>query len=1028
MKILLASTASYEPPRGGSTRSNLAWLRALAAAGHQCRVICGFAQDAGTSRDEIVRDGIEIVRIHQLALHAAILGAEVERFGPDFVLASSEDLGHTLLREAHRAAPGRLVYLAHTPQWFPFGPESWHPDPEAASIVRHARAVVAIGHHMAGYIRKNLGRDAAVVHPPIYGSGPWPDCSKPNGAGTVLLVNPCAVKGIRILLGLTDRLPSVRFAALTGWGTTASDRAELARRPNIQFLEPVSSIDEVLEPAAVLLMPSLWYEGFGLIAMEAMLRGLPVLSSDSGGLVEAKQGTNFVVPVRPIGKYFPEVDDTGMPVPDEPPQDLEPWVTALSTLLTDRAAYMDESARSRTAARNFVGNLRPEALGELLTSLGKASPLRILLAHNSLYFPSHGGGDKSNRILMEALAARGHDVRVVARVETFGTAAHERFLAELAERGVTPEATGPRAVRFRRGGVEVHCVTLEPRFRAYFEQQMHDFDPDVILCSTDDPAHLLFEVALHAPRARVVYLVRATIALPFGPDASSPSASRTARLRRADAMVCVSEYVAEYCRREAGLAAVHLPISIMPAGEPQRTGSFDNRFVAMVNPCAVKGISIFAGLAREMPTVEFAAVPTWGTTHEDRDLLESLPNIHVIGPYDDIDELFRQTKVMLIPSVWAEARSRIALESIARGVPTLVSDIGGLPEAICGMETRVSITPVHRYKPLVDENMVPVAEVPPQDIGPWHTALERLLRDRAHYEDVAQRSWQAAARYMKSANEGPFEEFLSRLVRGPKKGAPRPITAESFSPVKKRLLELRLRQRSASRSPWFPQLAEVKKRIFAFGHAGAGALFWREWPEVSPVLLPGREARFHELPFEDMSGLVDELAGAMEPYLDGPFAFFGHSMGAGIAFELTRELRRLGLPLPKALVVSGARAPRLRREHPPVNDIDDQRLLEEVALWGGVPDDPVLRKLLLPVLRADTSLYRRWRPMAGESLAIPIFAYGGESDPQVSRTDLTSWGEETTGGFALRLFPGGHLYLGGARLSVLQALRKDLAI
>jgi len=1027
VKILLASTASYEPPRGGSTRSNLAWLRALVRAGHHCRVVCGFAQDAGPDRDEILRDGIEIVRVRQIALHTAALAIEIERFAPDWVLASSEDLGHTLLREAHRAAPGRLVYLAHTPQWFPFGPESWHPDPEAAAIVKHARAVVAIGRHMAGYIRQHLGREVAVIHPPIYGGGPWPDFAKP-GAGSVLLVNPCAVKGIRILLGLADRLPAVQFTALTGWGTTVRDRADLARRPNIQILDTVPSIDDVLQSASILLMPSLWYEGFGLIAMEAMLRGLPVLASDSGGLAEAKLGTSFVVPVRPIQKYFSEVDDTGMPVPDEPEQDLEPWVKALRALLEDRAAYTEESRRSRAAAENFVRALRPEALGHLLAMLGQATPLRILLAHNSLYFPSHGGGDKSNRILMKALAARGHEVRVVARVETFGAAAHERFLQDLADRGVTPDAVGPTAVLFHRGGVEVHCVTRDPRFRSFFETQIHEFDPNIILCSTDDPAHLLFEVALHAPRARVVYLVRATIALPFGPDASSPNASRTVRLQRADAVVTVSEYVAEYCQREGNLDAVHLPISIMPAGDPPRLGSFENPYVVMVNPCAVKGISIFAALAREMPHVEFAAVPTWGTTKDDRSMLESLPNVRLIGPYDDIDELFRQTKVMLIPSVWAEARSRIALESIARGVPTLVSDIGGLPEAVCRMETRVPITPVHRYKPLVDENMVPVAEVPPQDIGPWRAALERLLKDRSYYDDVAERSWQAARNYMKTATEEPFEQFLGRLARGPKKAVARPISADSFSPVKKRLLELRLRQRAAARSPWFPRLAEGAVRVFAFGHAGAGALFWRDWPELSPVLLPGREARFHELPFEDMTGLVDELAGAIEPFLDRPYAFFGHSMGAGIAFELARELRRLGRPLPKALVVSGARAPRLRRENPPALDQDDDRLIREVEQWGGIPTDPVLRKLLLPVLRADTDLYRRWRPLPGDPLESPVFAYGGEADRQVQPADLQAWQEETSADFKVRLFSGGHLYLSGSRQAVIAALREDVAL
>ena len=82
----------------------------------------------------------------------------------------------------------------------------------------------------------------------------------------------------------------------------------------------------------LLLMPSLWLEGFGLIAMEAMLRGLPVIASDSGGLVEAKAGTGFVIPVRPLERFEPVFDETHMPKPVDVPQNIEPWVDALQIL------------------------------------------------------------------------------------------------------------------------------------------------------------------------------------------------------------------------------------------------------------------------------------------------------------------------------------------------------------------------------------------------------------------------------------------------------------------------------------------------------------------------------------------------------------------------------------------------------------------------------------------------------------------------------------------------------------------------
>ena len=1026
MRILLVSNASYAPPQGGSTRSNLVWLHALVRSGHACRVVCPPLTDDGPGRNVVERDGLSIVQVRRLVRHLPVLAAEIDSFQPDWVLVSSEDLSHVLLREAHRVAPGRLVYLAHTPQWFPFGPESWNPDPEAASIVRHARAVVAIGRHMAGYIAHHLDRPAKVIHPPIYGPGPWPDFAKTRGA--VLLVNPCAVKGIRIFLALADRFPEMRFEALAGWGTTARDRAEMARRPNITVLETVPSIDDALSRARLLLMPSLWYEGFGLIAMEAMLRGLPVIASDSGGLLEAKGDTGFILPVCPIARYRPEVDETGMPQPEEPEQDCEPWANALRVLSEDPGAYFFEAAHSRETAHAFVANLRAEALEDLLHMLESSAPLRILLAHNSTYYPASGGGDKSNRLLMEALAGRGHAVQVVARTEDFGAEAHARFLAELQRRGVRPAGTDGPAVRMTLNDVDVRTVVSEPRLRAYFEEQIREFDPDVILTSTDDPAQLLLEPALRAQRARVVHLVRATIAVPFGPDASSLSQERAARLRRVDSVIGVSEYVAEYCRREGALDATHVPISPMPPGEPPLLGSFDNQYVAMVNPCAVKGIAVFLDLARSLPAVEFAAVPSWGTTLGDRTALEAMPNVRLLPSYDDIDDFFRQVKVLLVPSLWAEARSRAIVESLARGVPVLAADSGGIPEAMCGVPYVLPVSRLRGYKHALDENLVPVAEAPPQNTAPWKSALEGLLYDREHYSDLSERSRAAALAYLRTATPLRFEQHLQELVKAPKQAAP---PAASLSPQKKRLLALRLRQRASAVSPWFPHLSATALRLFAFPHAGAGALFWRGWPSslgLCPALLPGREARLHEPAIDSMHDLVEALANAIEPFLDRPYAFFGHSMGAGVAFELARELRRRARPLPQALAVSSARAPRLRRDAPPRPEPDDEQLVEELKRWGGVPDDPVLLRLALPVLRADTRLYRNWRPAEGDPLPLPIFAYGGQGDRNISADQLQAWRAETSGEFRLRLFPGGHLYLAARPEPLFQALRDDLGL
>jgi glycosyltransferase involved in cell wall biosynthesis len=375
MRVLLAANASYAPPRGGSTRGNLVWLHALSAGGHECRVICPAAEDGPPSESVVyaLSSGISVRSVPELSRRPGVLAAEIHSFAPDWALVSSEDLSHVLLREAHRVAPDRLVYLAHTPQFFPFGSESWNPDPRAAEIVKRARAVVAIGEHMAGYIEAALGLRPHVIHPPIYGAGPWPNLASFN-TGFALMINPCEVKGIGVFLDLAMRFPDRQFAALAGWGTTSRDRASLARLPNVKVLEAVPDIEDVLRHARLLLMPSLWYEGFGLIVMEAMLRGLPVIASDSGGLVEAKRGTGFIIPVQPVERYLPEFDENHMPKPVNALQSIEPWAEALDALDKDRSLYGEESRRSREAALRFVSGLRAGAFEEMLISLTHAQP------------------------------------------------------------------------------------------------------------------------------------------------------------------------------------------------------------------------------------------------------------------------------------------------------------------------------------------------------------------------------------------------------------------------------------------------------------------------------------------------------------------------------------------------------------------------------------------------------------------------------------------------------------------------------
>jgi glycosyltransferase involved in cell wall biosynthesis len=188
----------------------------------------------------------------------------------------------------------------------------------------------------------------------------------------VTLINPCAVKGIAIFLELARSLPEVRFGAVPTWGTTAADREALAALPNVTVLEPQEDIDRIFARTRVLLMPSLWQEAFGVTAVEAMLRGLPVLASDVGGLPEAKLGTGFVLPVRPIERFLDRQDANAVTEAEVPAQEVGPWRDALVRLLSDADLYARESAAAREAAHRFVAGLGGEAFEEILESLPRS--------------------------------------------------------------------------------------------------------------------------------------------------------------------------------------------------------------------------------------------------------------------------------------------------------------------------------------------------------------------------------------------------------------------------------------------------------------------------------------------------------------------------------------------------------------------------------------------------------------------------------------------------------------------------------
>ena len=225
--------------------------------------------------------------------------------------------------------------------------------------------------------------------------------------------------------------------------------------------------------------------------------------------------------------------------------------------------------------------------------------------------------------------------------------------------------------------------------------------------------------------------------------------------------------------------------------------------------------------------------------------------------------------------------------------------------------------------------------------------------------------------------------------------------------------------------------------LFCFPYAGAGAVIYRDWPrllppeiQLLPVHLRGRGGRFIEEPFRQLPELVESLAGELAPHLDRPFAFFGHSMGALISYELSLHLRAAGKPLPLHLVVSGRRAPQLPSVKPPLHGLSEPEFRRELRQLAGTPPEILeheeLMELFTPILRADFAVCETYRFGEAEPLECPISAFGGMEDPDVSREDVSAWRERTRGPFRARMFPGGHFFLNEQRAPLVRAVAEDL--
>ena len=235
-------------------------------------------------------------------------------------------------------------------------------------------------------------------------------------------------------------------------------------------------------------------------------------------------------------------------------------------------------------------------------------------------------------------------------------------------------------------------------------------------------------------------------------------------------------------------------------------------------------------------------------------------------------------------------------------------------------------------------------------------------------------------------------------------------------------------------------LAAPGVRLFCLPHAGSGAAGFYRWKRllpatvaVCPVLLPGREARLGEPSLLKAAAIVEELHKYAAAHLHGPYAIFGHSMGALLAYEWTRCVAAAGLRMPVCLFVSGRNAPQMGSGHSVLHRLEPESFVHELKTrYGGEPEallrDPELREVFLPILRGDLEVVETYRWDAAEALGCNLCAFAGTDDRSVSEEGLTWWGELTSMEFESRRFPGDHFYhFGAGQAKLLRVIEEVLA-
>lgn len=229
----------------------------------------------------------------------------------------------------------------------------------------------------------------------------------------------------------------------------------------------------------------------------------------------------------------------------------------------------------------------------------------------------------------------------------------------------------------------------------------------------------------------------------------------------------------------------------------------------------------------------------------------------------------------------------------------------------------------------------------------------------------------------------------------------------------------------------------ARVRLFCFPFAGGAASVFRNWgrqlgPEIDvcPVQLPGRERRIREQPFRRLRDVIEALYPALEADLEQPFAFFGHSLGSVVAFELARRVEEEKGVEPVHFFASARNAPPCSIREAPMHSMGRDEFRESLRRMGGTPPEVLeheeLMSLLEPLVRADLEVNETYRFAPGLQLSCPVTAFAGEHDQEASLDGVRKWQEMSSGPFAMKIFPQGHFFLQEVEAEILEEIRRAL--